>query len=467
MISEALQQRILQAVEKTASLVDDGMPPNEAIAQAIVFHKLGADCVAPLVHAYNTGRTTHQRENGHDPFEKAADFELADTGTILKQLFPPVVAIKQAADCCKSETASPQYACTPAGLIDRHKKKRIALSRPSPVVEKGATVVKEKQITTGDIDRAKIKAAQARQHESECFDKFAVALDAVVNHIKGYQSKSLTLIEKHAGMLFGDAAAPIISFVKENNPLLCKQSRHLQTGKPGEAADSAAVKLIKSAIDASAAAVEAAEARSVADAIVSKLTVKLAMPYAQQVNNSMLQIEEDELLQKAAIGNFSNLMDVTFGNVAAQNLNSQLTPSQPSEMAEKEFLRLMDPAHEAQLRNIRAEATLNELLANDDVISGYGDDEVLDAYNDIVQNAPAVADNRLALQALMRQRLQQGASSPFELEQLGNINRGLSATHGSILPSIPAYSSIGNFGGSEQQPNFASKPPKPAPVGKR
>jgi hypothetical protein len=104
-------------------------------------------------------------------------------------------------------------------------------------------------------------------------------------------------------------------------------------------------------------------------------------------------------------------------------------------MAESETLKLMDPAHEAQLRNIRAESTLNELLAGDDVISGYGDDDVIDAYNDIVQNAPAVADNRLALQALMRQRLQQGTSSPFEVEQLANINKGLTPAVGGMLPS--------------------------------
>jgi len=435
MISEGLQQRILQAVEKTAELVDEGMHPNDAIAKSVVMHKLGADCVSPLVHAYNTGRTTHQRENGHDPFEKAADFELANIDTIMRQLYPPAQAIKQAAEACKSEKSSPQYEMTPSGLLNRRKSKRIALSMPSPVVEKGAQVSSEKAITVGDIDRLKIKAAHARQYESECFDKFAAALDAVVAHIKGYQSKSLTLIEKHAGMLFGDAATPIISFVKENNPLLCKQARHVQQPLLGEAADKTAVKLIKDAIDASAAANIATESRAAADLAVKKAGAKLLLPVVQQNNQSFLEITEDDLMQKAALGSMGGVFDVMLGTTAAKTIGEKLVPEPLGSMAESETLKLMDPAHEAQLRNIRAEATLNELLASDDVISGYGDDDVIDAYNDIVQNAPAVADNRMALQALMRQRLQQGASSPFEVEQLANINRGLTPVAGGMLPS--------------------------------
>lgn len=435
MISEGLQQRILQAVEKTAELVDEGMHPNDAIAKSVVMHKLGADCVSPLVHAYNTGRTTHQRENGQDPFEKAADFELANIDTIMRQLYPPAQAIKQASEACKCEKSSPQYEMTPSGLLNRRKSKRIALSMPSPVVEKGAQASSEKTITVGDIDRLKIKAAHARQYESECLDKLAYSLDAVVEHVKSYQSKSLVLIEKHAHMLFGDAALPIVNFVKENNPLLCKQARHVQQPAPGEATDKLAVKLIKDAIDASASVVTATESRNAADLAVKKAGAKLLLPVVQQNNQSFLEITEDDLMQKAAIGSMGGVFDVMLGTTAAKTIGEKLVPEPLGSMAESETLKLMDPAHEAQLRNIRAESTLNELLASDDVISGYGDDEVIDAYNDIVQNAPAVADNRMALQALMRQRLQQGVSSPFEVEQLANINKGLTPVAGGMLPS--------------------------------
>lgn len=447
MISEGLQQRILQAVEKTAALVDDGMHPNDAIAKAVIFYKLGADCVSPLVHAYNTGRTTHQRENGHDPFEKAADFELASIDSIMRQLYPLAEAIKQAADACKCENSSPQYACTPAGLIDRHKKKRIALSMPSPVVEKGAQATKEKEITLNDVERLKIKAAHARQYESECLDKLAVSLDTFVDHIRSYDSKSLLLTEKQASLLYGDAAAPIIAFVKENNALLCKQARHQAAGKPGESVDQKAQTLIKAAIDCSSAVAAATEAREVADRAVKQAAAKLLLPVVQQNNQSFLEITEDDLMQKAALGSAGGVFDAMLGATAAKNIGEKLVPPPVSELAESETLKLLDPAHEAQLRNIRAESTLNELIASDDVISGYGDDEVLDAYNDIVQNAPAVADNRMALQALMRQRLQQGASSPFELQQMADLNRSLSDVYGRTLPG-------GAFNASKQQPKM-------------
>jgi hypothetical protein len=87
--------------------------------------------------------------------------------------------------------------------------------------------------------------------------------------------------------------------------------------------------------------------------------------------------------------------------------------------------KLTDPRHEAELRNIQAEAMLTDLMANDDVISGYDPAEVTRHYGEISQLSPRASTQSGLMRALLRKRLQQGAPDPFELDMLIRMENGL------------------------------------------
>jgi hypothetical protein len=80
--------------------------------------------------------------------------------------------------------------------------------------------------------------------------------------------------------------------------------------------------------------------------------------------------------------------------------------------------QLNDPEHEMRLREINTQSMLQDLMLNDDVISGYHPDEVTGAFNDIAQISPSVADQRMLMQSLLRKRLQQGQLDTFEQDKL-------------------------------------------------
>lgn len=92
------------------------------------------------------------------------------------------------------------------------------------------------------------------------------------------------------------------------------------------------------------------------------------------------------------------------------------------------------------MRNIRAQAMLQDLIANDPMISQHDPTETLQAYNDIVAMAPRTADQNMLMQPLLRKRLTQGSLDPFELDQLlgmeqkqRNINATTGEGDGSVL----------------------------------
>jgi hypothetical protein len=112
----------------------------------------------------------------------------------------------------------------------------------------------------------------------------------------------------------------------------------------------------------------------------------------------------------------------------------------------KSVLELEDPGHAAEMRRINSQAVLNDLVSNDSVISGYDPHEVTEAYNEIVRLSPRVADQSLALRALLRKRLAQGHLDTFEVSELSGLENKLKqreeipggAAHEQFGRSIPA-----------------------------
>jgi len=73
---------------------------------------------------------------------------------------------------------------------------------------------------------------------------------------------------------------------------------------------------------------------------------------------------------------------------------------------------------------------LHDLLANDEVVSGYDPFEVTNAYNNLSQIAPRTAQHPLAVQAMLRKQLSQGSLDPFEVEQAIKMEGQLSKLNG-------------------------------------
>jgi len=98
----------------------------------------------------------------------------------------------------------------------------------------------------------------------------------------------------------------------------------------------------------------------------------------------------------------------------------------PAQMEADAIGELVDPGHEAQLQRIRMQAMLAEFLSTDPVISTYDPDQVVDAYNQIVQLTPRASVQPVVMRGQLRKMLQQqDALEPFEAEQILKVEKGI------------------------------------------
>jgi hypothetical protein len=95
----------------------------------------------------------------------------------------------------------------------------------------------------------------------------------------------------------------------------------------------------------------------------------------------------------------------------------------PSAIKLKMLQDISSPDHELTLKNIRAQATLHDLMLNDDVISGYSPQEVALAFNEVADAAPNVVQSPAVLRAMLRKRLEAGQLADFDAKQLLEMDK--------------------------------------------
>lgn len=90
--------------------------------------------------------------------------------------------------------------------------------------------------------------------------------------------------------------------------------------------------------------------------------------------------------------------------------------------------QLNDPQHEDELRKIKAQVMLSEMMGDpDNPISEYPPEEVLARYNELAQLAPRISEQSAAVQPLLAKRLA-GQAEPFEIKEINDIEQGLKDT---------------------------------------
>ena len=100
--------------------------------------------------------------------------------------------------------------------------------------------------------------------------------------------------------------------------------------------------------------------------------------------------------------------------------------------AEREVTSIVDklnsPDHNDELRKIRAQVMLAEMLGDsDNPISEYPPEEVISRYNELAQLAPRISEQSAAMQPLLAKRLA-GQTEAFEIKEISDIEKGLKDT---------------------------------------
>lgn len=504
-LSKAAETTLLTAIEKAATYVNGGMAPNDAIIKSAGEHNIPAGHIDLMVHAYNTGRTTKQRETGENTIEKAADFPIADANVIKEALFPSQVKTSQ--EILTEDAVSIDYAISPKGMLARRlaqQNKQAAAAHswgeptwtPPPKADTGTTERKrysEKIAATREYE-------EARRVAAALYQKAAVAMEKLATYFREPGHMAFYDVMAETEMRVGADGVNVLKKLAEVYPYLEKQAgtslAHFGECEP--------VNMVVDIIDAVAQYADAQKYAAskqpvepckksapvfTTDSIMTKVdplrlkqaaingvdTIYLPDGREQRViaqegplpagaaadgipagflpfgSAKPLPPSPDEALKKklteaekalqeaqrnpaapppnaasAVTQKLLSPFSATSGSINRLGTSIAASLTTPNPEAEKAqvgsaYKQLTDPDHELQLRNIRAKSTLNDLVMNDPVISGYDPAEISLAFNEIAEIAPDISDSPVVMQALLRKRLEQGALSDFEIKQLMDV----------------------------------------------
>lgn len=414
-LSKETENKLLAAIGTTSDLVNSGMNPNAAIVKAAQDHQIGAGCINLMVHAYNTGRTAKQRQAGTDPFEKAADFDLADAATILEALYPD--RVKSAAAVEQETAVSADYGVSPTGLLARKASREKAaraidwklcptpppLPRDDTVAQRRIVADQQRTIKTAEEDRRKASAAM---------DKAASTAGELTEYFRRPDCQPIPVVRENVMLLHGGVGERIFDqLIKPHSVSKLAMHRQPRQGSLPPAVGTP-YDLVNRLIDELATADTLRTTSEKTAAAAQQQAEVLLGPFFGPARSALGGLPLAEKQAKFGIP------DLGVGAAAGYIAGGLKDPSTDASRMQSSLAKLTDPAHESELRKIRAQSTLQDLLLNDEHISGYDPQDALDAYNDIVGMAPRAQDQKLLLQSLMRKRLTQGALDPFEVDQL-------------------------------------------------
>lgn len=227
-LSKEAEQKLIGAIEKAAALVNSGDAPTAAIIKSAREHDIPAGHINLMVHAYNTGRTTTQREKGESTLEKAAEFPLADAGEVLKALYPETV--KSSSAIRRAEVVSTDYALPVAGMLARRRDgmqkaaaAQVALPEktwtPPPRDEREAVLrAQSEKMAAQRVEEEK------RRQASEAYGKAASAMEDLNIYFRTPGNMPFGDAVREIGLRFGDPGVSVLQKVAAVYPHFTKQA---------------------------------------------------------------------------------------------------------------------------------------------------------------------------------------------------------------------------------------------------
>lgn len=439
-LSKQAEQRLTEALEKVAVLVSEGEHPNDAIVKVASEGGIPAGHVNLMVTAFNTGRTETQRKIGQDIFEKSAEFDLADAEDILNRMYPKEV--KSAAEVRRSSVVSEEYSSPPTWHRSAVKKATHNQELP-PLTTRSGTVVSSVEPLASDPVLAMKKAhclaldtkrelENRRAEVSNLQDSLIDSITKLGEYFRqpgcepylGVKGNLVRLFDKQASALFkmlesrnprlvkkagdGTEIYSLVNFQKEPYALFRKCMGQAETLVEKQAGFNDFEKQASASVEGSLLPFAESQDRTVPAGVLASVEKKAANLFGLTSPFSASSVMQGFDSTAAGLNK----------SIGAEMAEAQLGTKQKA--LGKVMGELNDPKHIGKLRNLQASSLLTNLMANDDVISGYDPEEVMGHYNELSEIAPRSALHEGIMRAMLRRRLAGGNSAidPYEIGEM-------------------------------------------------
>lgn len=417
-LSKTAEKQIIKGVQKTIELVKQaGLTPTKALAQVVKEAEFTPDMIRRMGEAYNTSKTLSFLEKNAG-MNRTNDFPIVDVGEVLREAFPDKYqapgAEKVAEQVFKvgpmQKAASFNYNEAMAGSMTKTAAAEIPLVTGTLVPSYDIPDNAFEDVETGllMLDLLKKEAAAHTSNYLRSNDTMMNKLSKVAEEIRA-AGIPFEVIEEGIAYNYGDKQGTAMAelFFKAANCAVMHEKR-ASTFEPRVVDfDREPYKSIREFAHWS-------EKVACDKACVAKADAAIKTHKSKML---------EKLAEKSPFANTSKALgmvkDTIFGNGLASN--DSYKKELASAMADVEA-----PDHRDELRSIDTKAMLNNMVANDEVISGYAKENpnaIVDAYNEISKLAPDAAAQPLVVKGMLRRYLQQKYLEPFEAGQLAGTSK--------------------------------------------
>lgn len=431
-ISKATEQKFINHVKQAIHLANDGMSPNEAIAKVARDASYNHDFINRFVEVFNTSKTlSHFDKKAQD---RGVDFDLADAPTIIEKVYgsKPV----------KEASVRPTKHINLMGLVhvDEDLIKSAAERKDRAFLDilygAGPTayardpeedirrIYSERRRTKQAMDSASVNLTSSRDKQEDMFAKLA-------QYFRTPGSDPFEEVERKVAGSLGELGARVMDVAWHllGNQPWQKRAADLSIpiytdfkSGPYKLIDGI-VKQVKQTKQAETRYKEAKDKyeKVLGDIVVMerRLRDKCSDPTIVKAAADKASNEElsDSLLKLGAGGMLAAL------GMAATSMGPPEKPKIPVYMPAEDI----DPDFVTEMKAIKTESILQDLINNDPVISKYDPEEVYNKYNQLSQLAPNAINKEVIMRGYLRRMLESGDTlEPFEAKQLTETEKDVS-----------------------------------------
>lgn len=469
LLSKQAETKLIGAIENAAALVNSGMSPNDAIIKSATDNAVPPGHIDLMVHAYNTGRTTKQREQGDSTLEKAADFPLANIDEIKSTLFGQNV--KTSAEIKAQHAVSPEYALNPTAMIKRANSSTIPAAAPFvPTFVRPPRDEHEQVRREYSQKRAAHWAIEEQRRQvSETYQKAAAKFDELLTYFRTPGHVPFADAMKDVRLVHGDQGVAVMQKLANMYPTFEKEAAknyRILTDVTARNLVGEVLDLVSAYNDLNAAYTE--KTASVQNHVEKKVAPEIT------TGSILFRPEDEPLTLKEASPIPSPKLETLFNEAGREykatwnpttgswdqigGLKAEpKTPTKPSDKTvfdrisgiatpakfvgglmgmgaenanntkeiagKKELNAISDPTQDETIKNIRAKSVLHDLIINDPVISAHDPQDVAMAFNDVAELAPNLVDTPGMLQTVLRKRLEAGQMADFDVKQILEMDK--------------------------------------------
>ncbi len=459
-ISDETAKSVVSSVDKLCDYVDSGLSPVEAGAKVASERDLSKGQIELVCRSYNNGVVNATRREGDKLSAKFSVQNYADPARVIDIVFPSsskesseavadiykdaavrmlVIKKKKAnpgcgceekkEDDCGCECDNSKESADKSDICDcgcgepksecKHEEHKSDYAKSKEKMAEMTALLDEKRKLASEARNSVWAAHDAFAAEQK--GKFASDKDLAENLAQYHKMAVAAGCDDTATLLIEQVAEAKLSslwfdhFKTSRESILGKQSSAINTSAGFLGAVSSAVEKLaafhafslempKKAMDIHR------EAHLLLDGVDSPESKGLTLP------GKTARATEDLKWEKVAFGLTSTLMAMQAGARNAGRPNKSRLPYIDAK------LRLNDPAHQQEIRKLKAEMMLNDIMSRDEILASYSPLEVANAYEDLAASAPALVNNRAMLQTNLK-RMLHGNLMPADAKDIVEANR--------------------------------------------